>query len=175
MGTTPLRLWKPDVHASGFFCVQISCQTRCWAIPFNLQSSLPVSLSYWLDRSVQQGKKHMEDNTKTWGIRGISADVRQAVITQSQKQGMKAGEWLTVAILEKIRQDRNAGKALVATNGKPAVSAEDASAVLALLERLQGMGIEPPERMKKQATTLVRKCMTSAKRGNVWQKIFGRD
>ncbi|MFT8506001.1 hypothetical protein [Acetobacter sp.] len=109
----------------------------------------------------------MEDNTKTWGIRGISADVRQAVITQSQKQGMKAGEWLTVAILEKIRQDRNAGKALVSSNGKPAVSAEDASAVLALLERLQGMGIEPPERMKKQATMLVRKCMTSAKRGNI--------
>ncbi len=107
----------------------------------------------------------MEDNTKTWGIRGISADVRQAVITQSQKQGMKAGEWLTVAIVEKIRQDRNAGKALVATNGKPAVSAEDASAVLALLERLQGMGIEPPERMKKQATMLVRKCITSLKYG----------
>lgn len=101
----------------------------------------------------------MEDNTKTWGIRGISADVRQAVITQSQKQNMKAGEWLTVAILEKIKQDRNSGKALVATNGKPAVSAEDASAVLALLERLQGMGIEPPERM------LVRKCITSLKYG----------
>ncbi|CUW48642.1 hypothetical protein [Novacetimonas hansenii] len=105
----------------------------------------------------------MEDNTKTWGIRGISADVRQAVITQSQKQGMKAGEWLTVAIVEKIRQDRNAGKALVATSGKPAVSAEDASAVLALLERLQGMGIEPPDRMKKKAITLVRRCMVITK------------
>ncbi|MFT8780817.1 hypothetical protein [Acetobacter orientalis] len=43
----------------------------------------------------------MEDTTKIWGIRGMSADVRQAVITQSQKQGMKAGEWLTLAILEK--------------------------------------------------------------------------
>ncbi|WP_162870731.1 MULTISPECIES: hypothetical protein [Acetobacter] len=50
----------------------------------------------------------MEDTTKTWSIRGISADVRQAVITQSQKQGMKAGDWLTLAILEKIKQDRNA-------------------------------------------------------------------
>ncbi|RFD18596.1 hypothetical protein DY926_15765 [Komagataeibacter melaceti] len=98
-----------------------------------------------------------------WGIRGISADVRQAVITQSQKQGMKAGEWLTVAILEKIKQDRNAGKALVANNGKPAVSAEDASAVFALLERLQGMGIEPPERMKKQAIMMVRRCISSKK------------
>ncbi|MFT8780819.1 hypothetical protein [Acetobacter orientalis] len=103
----------------------------------------------------------MRDNTKTWDIRGISADVRQAVITQSQK----AGEWLTLAILEKIKQDRNAGKALVASNGKPAGSAEDASAVLALLERLQGMGIEPPERMKKQATMLVRKCISSVRKG----------
>ncbi|GBQ42728.1 hypothetical protein CFR79_15250 [Komagataeibacter saccharivorans] len=93
------------------------------------------------------------------GLRGISADVRQAVITQSQKQGMKAGEWLTLAILEKIKQDRNAGKAQVATNEKPAVSVEGASAVLALLERLQGMGIEPPDRMKRKATTLVRKCI----------------
>lgn len=49
--------------------------------------------------------------------------------------------------------------------GKLAVSAEDASAVLALLERLQGMGIEPPERMKKQATMLVRKCISSVRKG----------
>ncbi len=52
----------------------------------------------------------MEDNTKTWGIRGISADVRQAVITQSQKQGIKAGEWLTVAILEKSDRTETQGK-----------------------------------------------------------------
>lgn len=45
----------------------------------------------------------------------------------------------------------------------PAVSAEDASAVLALLERLQGMGIEPPDKMKKQATMLVRRCMMLTK------------
>lgn len=115
----------------------------------------------------------MEDTTKTWGIRGISADVRQAVITQSQKQGMKAGEWLTLAILEKIKQDRNAGKALVASNGKSAVSAEDASAVLALLERLQGMGIEPPDRMKKQATMLVRKCISSVRKGTSARQEMG--
>lgn len=50
------------------------------------------------------------------------------------------------------------------TNGKPAVSAEDASAVLALLERLQEMGIEPPERMKKQVTMLVRKYISSVRK-----------
>ncbi|MGG6430752.1 hypothetical protein ACQ5TV_12370 [Acetobacter ghanensis] len=105
----------------------------------------------------------MEDITKTWGIRGISADVRQAVITQSQKQGIKAGEWLTLAILEKIKQDRNAGKALLATNGQPAVSAEDSSAVLALLERFQEMGIEFPDSMKKKAITFVRRCMMLTK------------
>ncbi|KAA8388023.1 MULTISPECIES: hypothetical protein [unclassified Acetobacter] len=53
----------------------------------------------------------------------------------------------------------------MASTGKPAVSAEDASAVLALLERLQGMGIEPPEHMKKQAIMLVRKCISSVRKG----------
>lgn len=57
------------------------------------------------------------------------------------------------------------GKSWWLPMGKLAVSAEDASAVLALLERLQGMGIEPPERMKKQATMLVRKCISSVRKG----------
>ncbi|WP_141261435.1 hypothetical protein [Komagataeibacter diospyri] len=116
----------------------------------------------------------MEDTTKTWGIRGISADVRQAVITQSQKQGMKAGEWLTLAILEKIRQDRNAGKALVASNGKPAVSAEDTSAVLALLERLQGMGIEPPDQNEEASHHAGQEVYDIPQKGNISQTGNGK-
>ncbi|GBQ27348.1 hypothetical protein AA0472_2383 [Acetobacter estunensis NRIC 0472] len=108
----------------------------------------------------------MEENEKTWGVRGIPADIRQAVITQCQKDGTKVGEWLTLAIREKIKRDRNQSKAVALSEGmKPPVRLDDASAVLGLMERLQGMGIDAPDSMRKQATTLVRKCMTSVRRG----------
>ena len=109
----------------------------------------------------------MEENEKIWGVRGVPADVRQAVLTQCQKEGTKVGEWLTMAIREKIKRDRNQSKAVAVAEGmKPLVRLDDASAVLGLLERLQGMGIDAPDSMRKQATTLVRKCMTSVRKGH---------
>lgn len=108
----------------------------------------------------------MEENEKIWGVRGVPADVRQAVITQCQKDGVKVGEWLTMAIREKIKRDRNQSKAVALSESmKPPVRLDDASAALGLMERLQGMGIDAPDSMRKQATTLVRKCMTSVRRG----------
>ncbi|AQS84623.1 hypothetical protein A0U92_07325 [Acetobacter aceti] len=96
----------------------------------------------------------MEENEKIWGVRGVPADVRQAVLTQCQKEGTKVGEWLTMAIREKIKRDRNQSKAVALSEGiKPLV-------------RLQGMGIDAPDSMRKQATTLVRKCMTSVRKGH---------
>lgn len=117
----------------------------------------------------------MEENEKSWGIRGVPADARQAVINLAKKDGINVGEWITVAIREKIKNDRAQSRALsrcealdavtVETNPRNSVSLADASQALDMLERLRKMDIEPSDTLKRQATSLVRKCIVNVKRG----------
>jgi len=108
----------------------------------------------------------MEENEKSWGIRGIPGDLRQAVISHSKKEGIKVGEWLSLAIRNKIKADRSLSKELVSS----AVSSISVSAtldnvqqVLDMVERLKGLGIEPSDKLQKQADLMVRKCIRSIK------------
>lgn len=109
----------------------------------------------------------MEENDKSWGIRGVPADARQAVISLAKKDGINVGEWITIAIREKIKADRNQSKALVLAESIPrnSVNLTDASQALEMLERLRKMDIEPSDTLKRQATSLVRKCIINVKKG----------
>ena len=109
----------------------------------------------------------MDENDKSWGIRGVPADARQAVISLAKKDGINVGEWITVAIREKIKNDRAQSKALVVVEVTPrnSVSLADASQALDMLERLRKMDIEPSDTLKRQATSLVRKCIVNVKKG----------
>jgi len=114
----------------------------------------------------------MEDDEKIWGIRGVPSDLRQAVIGHARKENIKVGEWLSLAIREKIKADRNQSKALVVAEAvsKNAVNLSDASSALDMLERLQGMGIEPSNTLKRQASSLVRKCIVNVRKGGSVQQ-----
>lgn len=114
----------------------------------------------------------MEENEKSWGIRGVPADARQAVINLAKKDGINVGEWITVAIREKIKNDRAQSRALVTveTNPRNSVSLADASQALDMLERLRKMDIEPSDTLKRQATSLVRKCIVNVKKGGSVQQ-----
>ncbi|MBS1051137.1 hypothetical protein [Gluconobacter japonicus] len=102
----------------------------------------------------------MEENEKSWGIRGIPGDLRQAVINQAKRENIKVGEWLSLAIRDKIKADRNSSKELVSSvvSSIPVSSSLDnVKQVLDMIERLQNLGIEPSNKLQKQTDLLVRK------------------
>ena len=108
-----------------------------------------------------------EDEGKMWGVRGVSEDIKAAALREAKKTGINVGEWLAIAIREKIKADRSGSRALTVKQEKKPVNIQDDSAVLEMLDKLKNLGVEPSESLKKQAQSLVRQCMTDVKRGSV--------
>ena len=52
----------------------------------------------------------MTDENKMWGIRGVYEDIKSAELREDKKSGINVGEWLEIAIREKIKNDRNQSK-----------------------------------------------------------------
>lgn len=110
----------------------------------------------------------MGENEKSWGIRGIPGDLRQAVINHAKKEDIKVGEWLSQAIREKIKADRSHSKELVVPVAPilpPAspLNLDSVNQVLDMVERLKGLGIEPSDKLQKQADLMVRRCLRQMK------------
>lgn len=109
---------------------------------------------------------------KMWGIRGVSEDIKTVALKEAKKHGLNVGEWLEIAIREKIKNDRNQSKSLTVKQEAKPVNISDASAIIDMLERLRNIGSEPTESLKKQAQSLVRQALNDVKKGktNVEQK-----
>lgn len=110
----------------------------------------------------------MEENEKSWGIRGIPSDLRQAVINQAKRENIKVGEWLSQAIRYKIKADRSLSKELaipVAPTLPHTFSSnlDNVNQALDILERLRSLGVEPSEKLQKQADLMVRRCIRQMK------------
>lgn len=59
---------------------------------------------------------------KPWTIKNVPTDVRDAATRMAKKDGVQIGEWLSAAIREKIKADKQKGKAVVAgSTGGPAL------------------------------------------------------
>lgn len=111
-------------------------------------------------------KTEQADNLPAWSVRGVPADIRGAVLAQAKKAGVSAGEWLTLAVREKIKADRAGGRA-VAKRGP--VSMGEASAVVDMLSRLSGAGVELPASLQKSAVAMVRKVTQEVSKGQTVQ------
>lgn len=109
----------------------------------------------------------MEANEKSWGIRGVPGDLRQAVINHAKKEDIKVGDWLSQAIREKIKADRSQSRDLVslASTLPPAspLNLDSVNQILDMVERLKGLGIEPSDKLQRQADLMVRRCLRQMK------------
>lgn len=110
----------------------------------------------------------MEEKEKSWGIRGIPGDLRQAVINQAKRENIKVGEWLSQAIRYKIKADRSLSKELAVPVAPtlPHTSSsnlDNVNQALDVLERLRSLGVEPSEKLQKQADLMVRRCIRQMK------------
>jgi len=107
-------------------------------------------------------KQEMTDTLPAWSIRGVPGDVRTATGTHAKKAGVSIGDYVTQAIREKIKNDRSGGKA-VAVRGP--VSMSEASAVVDMLSRLSGSGVELPSSLQKSAVSMMSKVVREVSKG----------
>mgnify|MGYP001268515278 FL=1 len=101
------------------------------------------------DESVNQA-----DNLPAWSVRGVPADIRGVVLRMAKKEGVSIGEWLTIAVRDKVKADRQAGRA-VAIRGP--VSLDEAGRAIDMLSGLAGAGVEIPKGLQRSAVAMMNK------------------
>lgn len=103
-----------------------------------------------------------DDSLPVWSVRGVSADIRGAVTAHAKKAGISTGEWVTLAVREKIKSDRNAKKG-IAIRGP--VSMDEAGRVVEMLQGLSGAGVELPVSLQRSAVAMLRKVTVEVSKG----------
>lgn len=111
---------------------------------------------------VSDDKTKSDDSLPVWSVRGVPADIRGAVASHAKKAGIPVGEWVTLAVREKIKADRNAKKD-IAIRGP--VSMTEAGRVVEMLQGLAGAGIELPASLQKSAVAMMRKVTVEVSKG----------
>jgi len=107
-------------------------------------------------------KTKTDDNLPAWSVRGVPTDIRGAVASHAKKAGLSTGEWVTLAVREKIKADRNAKKD-IAIRGP--VSMSEAGQVVEMLKGLAGAGVELPVSLQKSAVSMMRKVTIEVSKG----------
>ena len=103
---------------------------------------------------------------KPWTIKNVPADVRDAATRMAKKDGIQIGEWLSAAIREKIKADRQKGKAVVAgSTGGPALDLTAVGQVVEMTRALSEAGITPNKRTAAAAQALLNQAITAVRRG----------
>lgn len=111
---------------------------------------------------VSDDKQKSDDSLPVWSVRGVPADIRGAVASHAKKAGVPVGEWLTLAVREKIKSDRNAKKDLTL---RGPVSMDEAGRVVEMLQGLAGAGVELPASLQKSAVSMMRKVTLEVSKG----------
>lgn len=111
---------------------------------------------------VSDDRAKIDDSLPVWSVRGVPADIRGAVASHAKKAGVPVGEWLTLAVREKIKADRNAKKD-IAVRGP--VSMSEAGRVVEMLQGLAGAGVELPASLQKSAVSMMRKVTQEVSKG----------
>lgn len=107
-------------------------------------------------------EKSDKDGPVPWTIRDFPTDVREIAIRKARESKMNISEWVSRAIREKIKNDRQTPKES-ATNIKKPVDIHSVGQIIDMLERAKNMNIEIPESMQKQTITLIRACIKDVK------------
>lgn len=111
---------------------------------------------------VSDDRAKTDDSLPVWSVRGVPADIRGAVASHAKKAGVPVGEWLTLAVREKIKADRNAKKDLTL---RGPVSMSEAGQVVEMLKGLAGAGVELPASLQKSAVSMMRKVTVEVSKG----------
>ena len=106
------------------------------------------------------------DDIKPWTVKNIPADVRDAAIRMAKKDGVQIGEWLTLAIREKIKGDRQKGRAIVAgSTGGPTLDLSAVGQIVEMTRALADAGIVPTKRNASAAQALLGQAIAAVRRG----------
>lgn len=116
-----------------------------------------------------QNKKDLDKTSYTpWSIRGVSPDVRASSSSHAKKAGMTIGEWLEVAIREKIKNDRNAEKSMIIIDtGKSSIDMNSVNHFIDLIAKMQNVGIRIPERLSVQTGAMLNRLARDIRKGTV--------
>ena len=118
-----------------------------------------------------EGKKE-RSGPPPWTIKNIPEDVRYAASEAAKTAKMPIGEWLSRAIRDAIKNDRNAPRGLAVIPGAPeAVPRVDPEVDLASIERLTKLAAElavatgeaPPKTVSRAAYSLIRERLAALK------------
>lgn len=81
---------------------------------------------------------------------------------------MTIGEWLEVAIREKIKNDRNAEKSMIIIDtGKSSIDMNSVNHFIDLIAKMQNVGIRIPERLSVQTGAMLNRLARDIRKGTV--------
>jgi len=115
-------------------------------------------------REMSDKKSEQADTLPAWSVRGVPGDVRSATLSHAKKAGLSTGEWLTLAIREKIKADRSGGRAVAKKEAGP-VSVSDAGSLIDMISKLSGSGVEIPKGLQRSAVSVLNKLASDVKAG----------
>lgn len=125
------------------------------------------------DIQIQKDSKQ-EEGTLTkaslspWSIRGVSPDVRASASSHAKKAGMTIGEWLELAIREKIKNDRNSEKSIVAMKTrKQSIDMHSVNHFIDLITKIKNAGISIPDRLSVQTSAMLNKLARDIRKGTI--------
>ncbi|WP_148425061.1 hypothetical protein [Komagataeibacter europaeus] len=113
-------------------------------------------------------QKNQNDIAAAWSVRGVPADIRSAALRHAKKDGVSVGDWVTSAVREKIKADRNRGKDVVI---RGPVSMSDADRVISMLQGLATAGVEIPTSLQRSAVSMLTKVTREVSKGQPKSEI----
>lgn len=103
-----------------------------------------------------------------WSIRGVSPDVRVGASSHAKKSGITIGQWLELAIREKIKNDRNSEKSIVAMKtGKQSMDMHSVNHFIDLITKIKNAGISIPDRLSVQTSAMLNKLARDIRKGTI--------
>lgn len=104
------------------------------------------------------------DKLPAWSVRDVPADVRTAANVHAKKAGIGVGEWVALAIRDKIKADRSRGKS-IAVRGAGPVDANAAARAVDMIGQLAAAGVAPSKAVQRDAQSLMRRVLADVKQG----------
>lgn len=118
--------------------------------------------------SKQEERISTKASLTPWSIRGVSPDVRASASSHAKKAGMTIGKWLEVAIREKIKNDRNSEKSIVAMKtGKQSIDMHSVNHFIDLITKIKNAGISIPDRLSVQTSEMLNKLARDIRKGTI--------
>lgn len=115
----------------------------------------------------------MTDNNTTnpnspWSIRGVSPNTKAFASKAAKKANLTVGEWIELAILEKIKNDKNIGKEVI-NSGTKEVDPTSLDNFFTMLQKMNSSGVEVTQRLSANANTLMNKLANDLKKGKKFE------